>query len=294
MKDKIFVVPQNDLESVAIVALLKEQGYKVGEDLFITKQGWGASWEALEPEIRDAIAQHDPSKVYGVELKGKSPYNNVDHHDYCDKNWSTGEVLYEEKRSILPDGSPAKSSLEQVAILTDTQITRDMAFIAANDVGFVDEMMRLGKEYGMTPEEIADTVLAIRMREHTILSVVQGITAEMEQQAEEAIKNAHKLPNGTMVVNLPHSRCATVTDRLPMQEYEGGLLIVCGDGETDYYGPSENVQSLASQFGGWSGNTQMPYTFWGSSDGSIQSEVVEAVAQFEPDRGKDEVGDDAI
>ncbi len=43
MKDKIFVVPQNDLEAVEIIKMLKDQGYKKNEDLFITDQQWGAS-----------------------------------------------------------------------------------------------------------------------------------------------------------------------------------------------------------------------------------------------------------
>ena len=70
------------------------------------------------------------------------------------------------------------------------------------------------------------------------------------------------MENGCTVVELPHSKCATVTDRIPNQEYEGGLLIKCGDGEFDYYGPSSIVEELSKEFGGGTGNTSEEYTYW--------------------------------
>ena len=274
MHNQIFVVPQNDLESVEIIKMLKSLGYKENEDLYITGQGWGASWDALEPEIKEAISHFQPEQVYGVELKGHSPYNNIDHHFYRDTNWSTGEVYYEDDRTKNPDGSPKPSSITQVAQLMDIYMSPDQSFVSANDVGFVDEMKELGEAMWMSKEETAEKIKDIRMREHEILAKVQGITPEMEQQAVEAIVNARYMSNGTMVVELPHSKCATVTDRIPMQEYEGGLLIVCGDGEIDYYGPSENVQQLSGIFGGWTGDTSREYTFWGNSDPTVTAEAV--------------------
>ena len=53
--DKIFIVPQNDLESATIIKILKEHGFIEGENLFVTKQGWGASWENLEDEIKEQV-----------------------------------------------------------------------------------------------------------------------------------------------------------------------------------------------------------------------------------------------
>ena len=324
MKDKIFIVPQNDLESVGIINMLKQNGYKEGVDLFITKQGWGASWDNLEPEIITAIRDKstiyrtieivldedktyryekfernmtkeeydkilnipnmsnytsyignrykrvtigkpvimlpDFSHIYGVELKGKTACHNIDHHSYCDKDWETGEVLYQEDRTN------SESSIEQVAKILNVGLTLDQKFIAENDKGFVEAMKEYGKSIFMSDEEISNRIKDIRMREHVILAEVQGITPEMEQQAEEAIKNAYMLDNGTMVVNLPHSKCTTVTDRIPEQEYNGGLLIVCGDGEIDYYGPSSKVKNLDLNFGGWTGDIGNKYTFWGNKD----------------------------
>lgn len=43
---KIFIVPSNDAEAVAIQSLLKANGYREGNNLYITGQTWGASWDA--------------------------------------------------------------------------------------------------------------------------------------------------------------------------------------------------------------------------------------------------------
>ena len=48
MKDKIFIVPKNDLESVEIIEMLKQAGYEEGKNLFITGQQWGASWNGCK------------------------------------------------------------------------------------------------------------------------------------------------------------------------------------------------------------------------------------------------------
>lgn len=291
MKDKIFVIPKNDLESVEIRNILESVGYHEGQDLFVTSQGWGASWEQLEPEIKEALSRFDPDTVYGVELKGDSPFHNVDHHYYKDTNWATGEVLYEDDRTKTANGETQLSSIVQVSNLVGVKLTLDQSFISANDVGFVDEMRSLGEALHMSEEDVVARIQDIRMREHSILAEVQGITPEMEQQAVEAIENARYLSNGTMVVELPHSKCATVTDRIPMQEYNGGLLILCGDGEIDYYGPSRNVEQLLDTFGGWKGDTSKDYTFFGNSDPTVTAEAVtEAVEQME--RDTPEIGDD--
>jgi hypothetical protein len=326
MKDKIFIVPKNDLESVEIAKILRECGWKDGVDLFITNQSWGASWKGLEPEIIDMIRQQseriktvvntradgygaakriisrreydamphldyvgqkdvygqhtigepilmepDFSHIYGVELKGQSPCHDIDHHSYCDKDWSTGKIIYQEDRTRDNDGKPRQSSIAQVAELIGVELTLDQKFIGANDRGFVEGMMKYGKHIFMTDQEISEKISDIRMREHKILAEIQGITPEMEHQAEIAIQNAVMMDNGTMIVVLPHSKCATVTDRIPEQEYNGGLLIICADGELDYYGPSEVVKDLHQEFGGWSGDVSESFTFWGLPITSINN-----------------------
>ena len=347
MKDKIFVVPQNDLESREIIKLLEEAGYKRGENLFVTNQGWGASWKGLEPEIKAALRektdrfritkvipagkyhggeirtekisrtelqdmsafmkermrgepvplQPDFSSVYGVELKGNTLCHNIDHHAYCDRNWETGNITYQDDRAKDKDGKPKLSAIEQVAELINVELTLDQKFIAANDRGFVEGMREYGESIFYTPEEISEKITDIRMREHAILAEVQGITPEMEKQAEIAIDNAKTLENGTLCVRLPHSKCSTITDRIPEQEYNGGLLIVCGDGKTekevDYYGPTETVCKLAEHLGGWTGDTSQSHTFWGMSDWPDRDKLMAIVQGQDPEQVLSREGQEA-
>ena len=50
----IIVTPINDGESVQIEKVLKENNIKT----LITKQGWGASWSSLEPEVKEKIESY--------------------------------------------------------------------------------------------------------------------------------------------------------------------------------------------------------------------------------------------
>ena len=56
---RIWIVPNNDLEAKAIISLLE----KNGEDFIVTGQGWGASWDMLEPKVLDEL------KRRGFEIK---------------------------------------------------------------------------------------------------------------------------------------------------------------------------------------------------------------------------------
>ena len=45
---RVWIVPANDLEAKAIIAILKREG----ETVLTTSQAWGASWENLEKSIK--------------------------------------------------------------------------------------------------------------------------------------------------------------------------------------------------------------------------------------------------
>lgn len=251
----------------------------------VTNQAWGASWDGLETEIKDEISrlmnsglrlsspgswtcgdgyrwavrvdgtyeeflnerrpvlgEFTPAQyttVYGVELQGTAPAGcvNIDHH--CYEN---------------DDRSNEKSSLEQVAEILGHKLSVREQFIAANDKGYIPAMKALAETFSLSEEGAEEIISEVRLADRN----AQGITPEQEVLAEEAI--ASKEVDGDLtVVTLAHSKCATVTDRLFGQHTE--LLIVCGDGEVDYYGPHTKVTALQEQFGGWSGKG-----FWGSCE----------------------------
>lgn len=257
MKKEIFIVPNNDLEAKTIIDLLK----KHNRDVLVTSQTWGASWEQLEESIKEKIKNY--KKVYGVELQGNAPSNgiNIDHHIYGADNRSS-----------------EKSSLEQVAELLNTELTVWEQFISANDKGYIPAMKSLGQQLKLSNNEIERMIIEVRALDRK----QQGISEEQERQAVEAIEKLDidhtKIPQNLIIVHLPHSKCATVTDRL-FGLYKN-LLILSEDGETNFYGVISIINELKNKFDGWSGGElEKGNGYWGSNTAN-QKEVEEFVRNF--------------
>lgn len=259
MNNRLWVTPSNDLESKTIVEMLKREG----EDYLVTRQAWGASWENLEEELKAIIeeAKKEQKAVYGVELQGDSNGAiNVDHHQY-------GE----------DDRSNPKSSIEQVAEILGVELTLDEQFVSANDKGYIPAMEKLGAELGISSEDLQEIIANIRMRDRE----TQGVTAEQEAQAQEAVEKLGPITEKQEYIqlDLPHSKTSTVTDRL-YGKYDN-LLITSEDGETNFYGTTEIIQMLNEKFpGGWSGGQlEQGSGFWGgyADQNAIKTEVQNAL-----------------
>ena len=253
-EQRIWVVPSNDLEAVAIIKLLEREG----EKYFVTGQAWGASWEKLEDEIKEQIleAKEQQTNIYGVELQGNEHgVINVDHHIY-------GE----------DDRSNEKSSIEQVAEILDVELSVAELFVAANDKGYIPEMLVLAEKLGISKEQAEMIIRDVRLRDRKM----QGVTKEQEEQAEEAIAKLGEIKEKRELIeiNLPHSKTSTITDRL-YGKYEN-LLVISEDGETNFYGKTQIINKLNSKFpGGWSGGQlEQGSGFWG---GYANQEQISAV-----------------
>ena len=256
---RLWVVPNNDLEAQAIIGLLKRNE----EDVLITGQNWGASWDKLEQKIKEIVESYKEQgkQVYGVELQGDSNGAiNVDHHIY-------GE----------DDRSNPKSSIEQVAEILGVGLTLDEQFVSANDKGYIPAMEKLGAELGISGEDLQEIIANIRMRDREM----QGVTPEQEAQAQEAVEKLGEIAEKREYIqlDLPHSKTSTVTDRL-YGKYDN-LLITSGDGETNFYGTTEIIQMLNERFpGGWSGGQlDQGSGFWGgyADQSAIKAAVQEAL-----------------
>lgn len=70
------------------------------------------------------------------------------------------------------------------------------------------------------------------------IAPLQGITPEQEAEAERAL-GCREVINGVTVVRMSHSKTATVADRLFDPEKEQRLLILSGDGESNFFGKKE-------------------------------------------------------
>jgi len=249
----LIVTPVNDGEAVQIAKILKNENIKT----LITKQGWGASWSGLEPEIKKEIENYKNKnyKIFGVELQGSAPegVENIDHHRY------DGD-----------DRSNEKSSLEQVAELIGYKLTLYDQFVAENDKGFIPAMLTLAKNKNLDKKETQKMIEKVRLQDRA----AQGITPEQEEIAEKAIQEA-EVSDRLTVVRMSHSKTATVCDRL-FGRYKN-LLILSEDGEVNFFGEKRVIERLSSLVkGSWSGG-DLDYDngFWGGypQDLNVEKEV---------------------
>ena len=237
----IIVTPINDGESVQIEKVLKENNIKT----LITKQGWGASWSSLEPEVKEKIESYKNKnyRIFGVELQGAAPSGavNIDHHRY-DGDDRTNEL----------------SSLEQVAQLVNHKLSLFEEFVSANDKGFIPAMYKLAKTKNLSEEETQKMIEKVRLQDRA----AQGITPEQEEIAEKAIQEA-EVSDLLTVVHMAHSKTATICDRL-YGRYKN-LLVVSSDGEVNFFGCQKVIKKLSDLVkGSWSGgDLDHDNGFWG-------------------------------
>ena len=228
-----------DAEMVEIRNFLTERGIPFSD----AGLGWGAAASDYGDEIAQVVAEGFAPVLVELEVDVDLPEEAIiiDHH---------GDLA----------GKPA--SLLQVLAMYDREPTHQQALIAANDSAYIPGMLAMGA----TPEEIATVRLAER--------VAQGITEEQEAEAERAIQAADAYATAAtgalVVIELAHSKCATVTDRLFPHWPDGreNLLILSGDGEVNFYGDGAICAALAEKYdGSWSGGfglgTAGENAFWG-------------------------------
>ena len=244
-----------DGEMIAIINACREAGVEVMDKHL----GWGASVDSYTEEIEKVISEGMTPVL--VELGGAEQVSGaiiVDHHN----------------ENV---GKPA--SIIQILDLLGVEPSREQQLIAANDNGYIPAMLALGA----TAEEVAKVRYADR--------AAQGITPEQEIEAERAIAAA-EVVNGVTIVRMAHSKTATVCDRLFDPEKEQRLLILSGDGESNFFGNGELCKLLQgdktgktpegwdiySNFGGWIGGNLPISGFWGGY--GDQKAVLDYVVNF--------------
>ena len=230
--EKLFILGGMDAEMKTIADIIsKTEGVKaLDSNLF----WYNATYENLSDEIKGAVnlALANGTPVYGLELRGNMEgVINIDHHKYED------EDRYNEKATI-----------EQVAEILGLSLTPFEIAVALNDKGFIPLMQKAGVD--------AETISKVRRLDREC----QGITPEMENEAEECLKNKYVIGDLTVVCS-SHSKSSCYTDRL-FGAYTK-LLVISKD-EFNFFGSSIECEKLFNTFGGWSGGTA-PNGFWGIS-----------------------------
>lgn len=244
-----------DGEMIEIFNICREAGV----ELVDKHLGWGAAASAYAEEIvAAAAAGKTPVLVeLGLDIELPETAIVVDHHN---------------------EMSDRPASILQVLDLLGLEPTRYQRLVAANDCGYIPAMLSMGA----TAEEVA----AVRLADRS----AQGITPEQEAEAERAL-GCREVINGVTVVRMSHSKTATIADRLFNPEEEQRLLILSGDGESNFFGKKELCLLLQgektgktaegwdtySHFGGWTGGGDET-GFWGGY--ADQDEVLDFVVKY--------------
>jgi len=246
-----FFLGGSDLEMKTIKELLDKQGASYSD----AGLSWGASTSKYGDEINQVAAAGKTPVIIELTVDSKLPENtiNVDHHN---------------------ENANKPASILQVCELLGIKPDRKMQLVAANDSGYIPAMAAMGAS--------KFEINQIRYQDRA----TQGITLEQEQQAELALQHTKEM-YGVTIVMLPHSKTATVTDRLFDETKPQNLLIISADGETNYFGPEDicrklqgnkvgerpapwdpnQTEVLYDHFGGWTGGAGLGKkggtAFWG-------------------------------
>lgn len=240
----IFFLGGRDLEMATIRRLLDQEAPGRLHDKGLA---WGARTSAYQDEISKALERVEKPVLVLIEL--------------------TDDLDLPPDRVIIVDhhgtraGADCSTSLHQVFELLDlspARWTRWYALVAANDRGYIPELLRAGA----TPEEIRQIRTADR--------AAQGITAAQEAEAERAVRATEVLADGRLIrMRLSHDRTAAVTDRL--EPLLGGpgyeALFVESPAQVNLFASGELVMACNQAFsGGWYGGALPERGFWGHGE----------------------------
>lgn len=196
--DILFLLGGHDLEMITIREILEEKSIP-----YVDKN---LRWDnACLSHYSEELNLHSDGEVdiYGVELQEDIPapvnYRNIDHHN---------------------EGFVLLSSLEQVAEILNYELNQNQRMIAANDKGYIPEMIKAGA----APEQIKE----IRKRDRR----AQGVSDADEVLAEASIRDTMECIGRLTKVKSKTKHFSIITDLL----YPCDSLLIYTDSEWVYYG----------------------------------------------------------
>ncbi len=230
-----------DAEMCEIRKLLEENEQK----FYDHKLKWGAKLSSYKKEMQGLESMTIPVFIELIlDISYRSDCIIIDHHN-------------------LKNGDTRKSSIEQVAELVNVKLNRWQQMIAINDVQWIDGLVN----FGASKEEIE------KIRQYD--RKCQGISAEEERQAEEAIEKLESYGN-LAIVKIPHIHASTVMDRL-YGKFEN-ILVVSPD-EVNFSGSGDVVMMLSEIYENcWYGGALPERGFWGLK--AKNKQIVDKIISF--------------
>lgn len=228
-KEPVFLLGGKDAEMQQIKKRLSENWIS-----FLDKNlSWWANIQDYRKEIIQILKQGKHPIAIELTWAGEKGYKKVgviDHH------W---ELAGKNQASLL-------QVLDYIGVKPDLEDE----LISANDSGYIPEVIRTLEKHGINdPKEQWKHIEYIRSLDRK----AQGIGPEQEKQAIKAIAKKEILIDWKLVlVYLPHSKTAAVTDRL--HATYSNLLIISDDGEINFFGNGLICEALHKKFWGWAGN----------------------------------------
>ncbi|MDP2651796.1 MAG: hypothetical protein Q8O94_01535 [bacterium] len=235
-KKDVFLLGGRDLEMYQIEKRLR----RAGKEFVNRNLEWGAKIDDYDDVVQQILGEGNTPVA--VELGGADKAEGVVDIDHHNEKFDRPASIVQIMNRL---GKPVRLVDEMIA-------ANDSAYIPGMEAKMEEYRAELEERYGHEKfEKLKEKLInLIRCKDREM----QGVTAEMEQQAEEAIAHAEHGPNGLVIVRLPHNKVSPVTDRLFSTWADGkeNLLVVCKD-EVDYFGRGDICKEVKEKFSGWGG-----------------------------------------
>ncbi len=245
-KKDVFLLGGADLEMYQIEKRLRRGGKE-----FVSRN---LQWGAKIDDYNDAVQKilEEGNIPVAVELTGADKTEGVvdiDHHN--EKSGRPAAIAQVMDRIGKPMG------------LVDEMIAaNDSAYIPGMQAKMEEYRSQLVERYGEEKfEKLKKKLIDLIRRKDREM---QGVTAQMEQAAEEAISNAEHGPNGLIIVRFPGTKPSPITDRLFVTGGKQNLCVVCKSDEhlkdVYYFGRGDICKEIKDTFSAekliaWGGGT---------------------------------------
>ena len=260
-KEKVFLLWGQDAEMQQIKKKLEKYWIPhIDKNLW-----WGASVKDYENEILEIL--QNGKQAVAIELSG------------------AGEWKFKQVLSIDHHGESAKNpaSISQVLKLIGVEPSLEDELIAANDRGYIPEVIRTLEQCWITnPEEQWRHIDYIRSLDRR----AQGINSQHEKEAQKAINKKEILLDGDLlIINSTHSKTSIYADKL-YGSYSN-LLILSDDWKVNFYGNWILCETLHKEFWWWAGNinygedsNETAYRGWYPDKDKVKEFIINTLEQI--------------